>query len=108
MARIIWKPAGCYTGSINLRSGDRVDGVHRGSGVHYPRELHELADILLHAEIRSALVAPEWVRFVIVPVPKCRPIDSRFYGFLGGISFLAGVDFSQTVASCCLYRECPR
>ena len=43
-----------------------MDGLDRGSSLYYARELHELADILLHAAVRPVLAAEVWIRFVIV------------------------------------------
>ena len=105
MARGVQESAGCHAGSFNLRSGDRVDVVDRGSGLYYAREFHELADILLHAKVRAVLAADAWVRFVIVPVTESHGNNCRLCGFLDRSSFLATVGLSQTVVSCCLYRR---
>ena len=57
MARVVQESASCHTGTIHLRSSDRVDGVDRRGVIHYARKLHELANILLHAEVRPILAA---------------------------------------------------
>ena len=105
MARGVWEFAVRHTGFVNLCTGDRMDGVDRGIGFYHARELHELADILLHADVRSILAADSWVRFVLVPDTESHGINCRLWGFLGGSSFLPSVGLSQITASCRLYRQ---
>ena len=107
MARGVHESTDCHTGAGNLRSGNMVDDIDRRSGLHYARELHELADILFHAEVRAVLAADAWVRFFIVRVTESHRNNCWLRGFLGRVSFLANIDFSQTVAGL-RAGDCPR
>ena len=53
-------------------------------------------------------LADAWVRFFIVRVTESHRNNCWLRGFLGRVSFLANIDFLQTVASRLLYSECPR
>ena len=102
----VWQSTGCHTGAVNLRSGDRVDGVDRRSAAFITQEnFMSWPTSYFMQTYGQYWLRTQRVRFIIVPDTESHNINCRLRGFLGRSSFLASVGLSQTTASCRLYRR---